>query len=108
MNKLIAALAVASALGVASGAVAGPMQMSDNQLDQVTAGAHATATAGGFAHGTTGATSVSVTLAAEGHLHINRVATADGAAGLAISYDILRRRNGRNRDASGSRGVIRI
>ncbi len=48
MNKLIAALAVASALGVASGAVAGPMQMSDNQLDQVTAGAHATATAGGL------------------------------------------------------------
>jgi len=87
MTKLIATLVAVSTLGFASAAFAGtPVQLTDIQLDTVTAGAHAHATAGGFASGGRSATSVSATVTAEGRLHINGLATADGAVGIAVNY----------------------
>jgi hypothetical protein len=48
MHKLIAALAVVSTLGFAGSAFAGAVQLSDSQMDTVTAGFHRT-TSSGFA-----------------------------------------------------------
>jgi hypothetical protein len=55
MSKLIAALAVVSVLGFASSAFAAPVQLSEVQLDQVTAGSSlAVLLSGGTATGTVG------------------------------------------------------
>ena len=66
MHKLLAALAVVSALGFAGSAIAAPLQLTDNQLDTVTAGhvsAHAFAGTSGAAGGNTGSGTLQVSYA---------------------------------------------
>lgn len=87
MHKLLAALAVVSALGFASSAMAAPVQLSEVQLDQVTAGAPgATAIAGGLAFGNKSASSSSTTLTISADVHIGG-SSGIGALGFATSSD---------------------
>lgn len=94
MQKLVAALALIGALGFAGSAIAAPVQLSDNQLDIVTAGrSHASVSVGGHASG--GTASVLLTV---GFADAHRDSAVAGGAVLAVGI-------GRNSSASGGLSV---
>lgn len=84
MQKLVAALAVISALGFAGSVFAAPMQLTDNQLDVVTAGhtsSHAFAATSGVAGGNTGSGTLQVSFA---HAHDDSAVAVGGVLSVGV------------------------
>jgi hypothetical protein len=85
MKKVVMAVTAAGLFGLASVAQAGePMQLSDTQMDMISAGATAGGAAAGLAIGNLGTTTVSQTVAVADSINQVAAATATNTS-LALS-----------------------